>query len=509
MRQTLKRVIRYGKVWDISMLFSRFAVPFIVFLLTGCVSGPDYKPPLMPLPAKFSEGGMKTNEDVSGRRWWFAFNDRKLEDFVETGLAQNVSVLSSIEAINAAQGDVTVAGAGSLPSLSVSASQTVSGENGKLRTQLATENTSSGSLTASWLLDLFGQYRRARESKLYTVDADYATVDVTRLTYLQDLVTSYINARYYQAMSAIADENLKSRRETLALTKFQLQAGAASRLDVVQAEGLVNSSLSEKPSYEISLRKQVHHIATLIDVPVSTVMEKIQHAGGQPLYRGNVTSGVPADLIRNRPDIRKAERNLAAATAEVGVAEAKLYPSISLSGSISPSYVHSSNSRGGLTSWSFGPTLDLPIFDGGTLRANVKIAESNARADYLTWKSTVLSAIEDVENALSAVSRDAQTISALRAQVQSYQEALRLSTDNYKTGATSLLDVLDAQRSVTTAQESLAAALQQSATDYVSLNVAIGAGYVGDSPSYGQSSARKSASVKTASAGKSPSGAPL
>jgi multidrug efflux system outer membrane protein len=354
---------------------------------------------------------------------------------------------------------------------------------GNLRNQTSTQQSTGGDLTASWLLDLFGQYRRARESALDTLDAAYATVDVTRLAYLRDLVTSYINARFFQARISIANENLKSRRETLELTKFQLDAGAASRLDVVQAEGLVNSTLSEIPGLEISFRQAVHHIATLLNVPPATVIADMQRGGGvQPVFRGNVNSGIPADLIRNRPDIRKAERDLAAATATIGVAEAQLYPTISLSGAISPSYLHTSGSHGGFTTWSFGPTLSLPILDGGLLRANVKIAESNARAQYLTWKQTVLNGVEEVENALSAVSRDAQTVSALRAEVKSYQEALELSTASYKDGASSLLDVLDAQRSVTDAQESLAQAVQQSATDYVSLNVAIGAGYVAASP---------------------------
>jgi len=465
------------------MVSIRTAAPALLLILAGCVSGPDHKPPVMPLPAKFSEGGLKPNGDVANKVWWTAFSDKKLDGLVETGLTQNVSILQSIEATVAAQGDVTVAGAGGLPSLTADASHTISGEKGKLKTSAGPTNTSAGDLTASWLLDLWGQYRRAREGALDTLDAAYATVDVTRLTYLQDLVTSYITARYYQALIAIADENLKSRRETLELTKFQLEAGAASRLDVVQAEGLVNSSLSEKPPYEIAFRQQVHHIAMLLNVPAATVIAQMQSGGtGQPIFHGSVTTGVPADLIRNRPDIRKAERDLAAATAQIGVAEAQLYPTISLSGSISPSFIHKSGVSGGLTSWSFGPSLNLPIFDGGALRANVKIAESNARSAYLTWKSTVLTAVEDVENALSAVTRDAQTVSALRAQVKSYQEALQLSTASYKDGASSLLDVLDAQRSVTTAQESLANAVQTSAADYVSLNVAIGAGYVAASP---------------------------
>jgi multidrug efflux system outer membrane protein len=207
-------------------------------------------------------------------------------------------------------------------------------------------------------------------------------------------------------------------------------------------------------------------------------MAEMQKGAAQPVFRGGIKSGIPADLIRNRPDIRVAERNLAAATANIGVAESQLYPTITLSGAISPSYVKQAGvSGGGLTTWSFGPSLSLPIFDGGRLRANVDIAKSDAKVQYLTWKAAVLNGVEEVENALTAVRHDAETVESLKAQVKTTQESLELSTASYKDGASSLLDVLDAQRNVSTAQASLAAAVQQMAKDYVSLNVAIGGGY--------------------------------
>jgi multidrug efflux system outer membrane protein len=460
------------------MVSIRTAAPALLLILAGCVSGPDHKPPEMPLPAKFSEGGTKANGDVAGSQWWTAFGDSRLNAFAAQGLAQNLNIQQSLERINQAEAAVITAGAGGLPSLTVTGDNTTSGQKGSLRTQTQTQNSTSGSASASWLLDLWGQYRRAREGANASLDAAYSNVDTARLTYLQDLATSYVNARYYQALVAIAQENLKSRRDTLSLTKFQLEAGAASRLDVVQAEGLVNSTLSTIPGFEISYRQSVHHIATLLNVPSTTIIAQMQGGGKQPVFRGTVRTGVPADLIRNRPDIRAAERTLAAATAQIGVAEAQLLPSISLSGAISPSYIHSSSRSGSLTSWSFGPTLNLPIFDGGALRAGVKTAESSSREQYIVWQQTVRSAIEDVENNLSAVTRDAQTVAALHAQVKSYQEALQLSTASYKDGASSLLDVLDAQRNVTAAQQSLAQAVQTSANDYILLNVNIGAGYV-------------------------------
>ena len=469
------------------MVFISRCAPAILLVLSGCVSGPDYKPPIMPLPATFSEPSAGSSDGIVSRQWWRAYSDETLEALVARGLSQNITILSAIEAINAAQGDVVVAGSGGLPNIAVGADQTISGETGNLRTAASSTSTSRGGATSSWLLDFFGQYRRAREGALDSLDAAFATVDVARLAYVQDVVTGYINARYYQIRISIARENLKSRRDTLNLTKFQLTAGAASRLDVVQAEGLVNSTLSEVPGLEVNYRREVHHIAALLDAPAAEILELMKRGATQPVYKGGVSAGVPADLIRNRPDVRRDERQLAAAVAQIGIAQAQLLPSITLNGSISPSYIHTAGRGGGLTTWSFGPALNLPILDGGLLRANVKIAESNAKVAYLTWKGTVLTAVEEVENGLVAVNRDPQTIAALRAQVRSYRDAVSLSTASYKDGASSLLDVLDAQRSVTNAQQNLAAAVQQLATDYAALNVAIGAGFILQTDSKGQS----------------------
>ncbi|OCJ04704.1 nodulation protein NodT, partial [Rhizobium sp. AC44/96] len=411
--------------------------------------------------------------------WWTAYNDPRLNALVMEGLSENLSIQQALERINSAASNVTVAGAGSLPGLVVGASQTTSGNLGNLATTHAATNVQEGTASISWLLDLFGQYRRSKESAQASLDAAYSSADVAKLTYLQDLVTSYVNARYFQERIALSKANLKSRQETYELTKFQLEAGAASRLDVVQAEGLVQSTQAEIPNLEISFRTAAHHIATLLGKPAGDMVAELQKGSSQPVFRGGIKSGIPADLIRNRPDIRVAERNLAASTANIGVAISQLYPTISLSGSISPSYTKlaGGGAGGSIASWSFGPTLTLPIFDGGALRANVDITKSNAKADYLAWKAAVLNGVEEVENALSAVRRDAQTVEALRAQVKTTQETLELSTASYKDGASSLLDVLDAQRQVSLAQASLAAAVQQTANDFVALNVAIGGGY--------------------------------
>ncbi|MBX5013926.1 efflux transporter outer membrane subunit [Rhizobium lentis] len=448
----------------------RLAAAVLPLLLSSCMLGPDYASPETPLPSKFSEGAKQSVGDVAVSAWWNSFSDRTLNQYVATGLDENLSVQQALERINAAAADVTITGAGGFPNLDFGASHTIC----KARDVTSTQNISGGQLSLTWLLDVFGQYRRSTESALASLDSAHAAVDVAKLALIKDLVSSYIDARYYQQRVSISRANLKSRQETYDLTNFQLEAGAASRLDVSQAEALVQSTIAELPSLELNFRVSAHHIATLIALPSEMVVKQLQKNEGQPVYREKINAGIPADLIRNRPDIREAERNLAAATAKIGVAEARLYPAITLSGSITPSYINQRGRRGDISKWSFGPSLDLPILDGGRLRANVETSKSAAAAAYISWKSTVLTAVQEVQDALTAARRDVRTVNSRHRQVETTEETLKLSVDSYKDGASSLLDVLDAQRQVSSAQAGLATAIQKLAKDHVQLNVAIG-----------------------------------
>jgi outer membrane protein, multidrug efflux system len=464
---------------DELMTSIRAAAPLVMLLLSSCVLGPDHKAPEITLPAKYAEGSAKSNDDLSQQAWWTAFHDTRLNGMMAKGLDQNLDILQAMERINQAEANVVSAAAGALPSLTLSSQGSRSGVKGwSDGAETPAASAASGSLDVSWLLDLFGRYKRSKESALASLDVAYANVDTARLSLLSSVASAYIDVRYYQERISLAQQNLKSRRETLDLTKLQLEAGAASRLDVVQSEGLVNSTLADIPGLETSFRTAAHRVATLLAMPASSLLSDLQRGAGQPVARINPKSGVPADLIRNRPDIRAAERQFASAVASIGVAEAQLYPSISLGGSITPAYTRSvGGSESGRLSWSFGPSLNLPIFDGGQLRANLSSSESQARESYLAWKQTVLGAVEEVENALAAITRDGRTVAALRDTVRSYEEALELATASYRDGASSLLDVLDAQREVSSAQANLAAAIQQQAQDYVTLSVAIGGGY--------------------------------
>ncbi len=453
------------------MNFTRTLFPLSMLLLSGCVVGPDYQKPDAVLPAKFSESKATSGENVALNPWWEAFRDKRLNGLVHQGMAENLSVMTSLERIEAARANVIIAGAGGLPDLGVGASAAAQGGHNS-----PSKKTLSTGADASWLLDFFGQYRRAKEAANASLDAAYDDVNVARLAYLSDLVSSYVNARYYQEALALNRKNLESRRETLKLTNEIKEAGAASSLDVLQTEGLVNQTLADLPALETGFLQSANHIATLLGVPAGTITGSLTKGSAQPMPRYATRTGVPADLIRNRPDIRAAERRLQAATAQIGVNEANLYPSIQLSGSINASRVFTNPGVTNGTLWSFGPSLSLPIFNGGELKARVKLARSEAEQQYLAWKTTVLNAVEEVENAQSALIRDGQTVAALRKVVNSYEQTLNLARESYRGGASTILDVLDAERNVASARLSLASAIRQLARDYVALNVAIGGG---------------------------------
>lgn len=179
----------------------------------------------MQFPSKFSEGGVTSNGDVTVAAWWTAFNDPMLTSYVEQGISQNLDVQQAIERINSAAANVTIAGASALPDLTLSGSHTVSGQKGELRKQTYTSNTSTGELSLSWLLDFFGVYKRNTESAEAALDSAYASVDMAKLAFINDIISSYVDARYYQRRLALSQANLKSRKETFDLTKFQFHAG--------------------------------------------------------------------------------------------------------------------------------------------------------------------------------------------------------------------------------------------------------------------------------------------
>ena len=406
--------------------------------LAGCTVGPDYVPPDLALKASFASGdadAAKAAEPDSP--WWSAFRDPILNGLVETGLAENLDIGQAVARVATARANAGVKDAAGLPQVDGSGSHTRSGGPGN--TTGVTES-SSATASGSWVLDLFGKARRTREQGRASIGAAFEDVNAARLALIGEVATDYVTARGYQARLAIARRTLASEKETLSLTKAKFEDGAGSGLDVAQVEGEVASTAAEIPTLEASYREAVFALGVLLGEAPESLLALMNKPAAVPRPAIAVGIGIPADLVRNRPDIRKAERELAGAVAAIGIAQADLYPSLTLSGSISvatSNLVHTA-----LGSWSFGPVLDLPIFDGGERRFTLASKRATAQETLLSYKETVLTAMKEVETAASAYAREHRRRADLARSVEAWRRATDLSRDLYRNGSESLLDLL-------------------------------------------------------------------
>ncbi|MFK4810363.1 efflux transporter outer membrane subunit [Devosia sp. ZW T5_3] len=434
-------------------------------LLAGCTTlGQPYVAPTVDASARYGAalaGGPKSV--TANTMWWRAFNDSQLNALIEAGLKQNLTVAQAVERVIAARETAAASGIG-LPTGSASGSAAAEGNSAGGDAEL----TRSTTATLNWEIDLFGGLAKRREAAQASIDAATEEANMARLTLIGDIATAYVEARGYQDRIHIARTTLESQNQTLALTRKQNEVGVVTRLDVTQLAGDVASTAASIPALEISLNESIHRLGVLLGQQPSALKSVFATATQIPRLSGSVQAGIPSDLMRDRPDIRKAERTLAEAAANIGVAQSDLYPSLTLAGNLS---VSSS------TSWSLGPTLSLPIFNRGALQATVRLEESDARQAYLAYRETVLEAVEEIENALVGFSKQQARRSELAKSYTSYTEATDIANDLYQAGDTTLLDLLTAQRSLYDARDSLAQSSVAVATQYIILCKALGGGW--------------------------------
>jgi multidrug efflux system outer membrane protein len=433
-------------------------------LLAGCAVGPDYEAPSMDLPGGYSLDVKAGPADLTFAQWWTGFRDPALNRLVDRGLAQNLSILQAMERVRAAEAQARATGVQLTADASLTAERSGSNET-------VEGNEATGTFGVSWLVDLFGGQSRSREAAGARLDAAYADVGVARTVFLSALVSAYVDLRFFEARLALAERDLNSRRRTVREVQTLLDAGNATQLDLAQSEALISSTQAQIPVLQASADAQRNRIATLLGVPAAT-LDGIGGSAGQPQPADRVRVGVPADLVRNRPDVRRAERAYAAQVADIGVAVADLYPSLRLNGNIEVGRIPGNEA----VSWGFGPVLSIPIFAQGARKAQVNVEESQARESYLAWKLAVLTGVEEVESSLTSLGRSSEAVAAARRAASDFERALDLSRTLAQNQQATILDVLNSERSVSDARATLAQNVRQLALDYVRLNVALGAG---------------------------------
>lgn len=442
-----------------------FLVSSAALVVAGCAM--PYTAPEAALPASFD--GETPPRPVTTGAWWQAFQDPQLEALLNAGRARNLSLRQAVAAIGEASAGSAAVGAGALPQVSIGAQ----GQRGNGEGLGPVTETSGGFGAVSWVLDLFGANRNAKLAAEARVDASWLSADMTRLMIEAAIASAYTDLRYHQAALSLTRRSLESRRKSLDLTRRQLELGVAGRMDLLQAEQLVAETEASLPAFEVGFDQALARLAALTAQTSQGLRPQLSKGAKQPQPRFKPAVGLPAEVIRNRPDVRLQERLYAAAAYEVGVAERNFLPSLSLSGQIAPTRI---SGGGSVTPWSFGPQINLPIFAGGALRANLRGAEARAAQAHLAWEAAVLKAVEEVETSLAAANRDARNVGAQQKLAATAAQAVELARTSYSLGEASFFNVLDAERSYLGAQQGLAAAERLRALNFISLGLAAAGG---------------------------------
>ncbi|MGE4542728.1 MAG: efflux transporter outer membrane subunit [Pedobacter sp.] len=454
-----------------------------LLLLAGCMTvGPDYSPP----DIKASDSWQLAQDPALIpakaviHRWWSSFGDPLLDRLITQAETANLDVRQSIARVREARAYLGVARGSWWPEANAegSAIRQRSSKNGRYSNGGNTDTLYSAGLDASWELDLFGRISRSVEA----AKADYQASEEDRgdvlISMYAEVARTYFDIRTYQARLAAAEGNINSQKQVLRLTRSRFRNGLATGLDVAQAEQVLASSQAAVPPLKVGLNQAFNTLAVLLGQAPGSLSEELENPAPIPVPPSQLAVGVPADLLRQRPDIRRAERQLAAQTARIGVAKADLYPRLSLSGTFAFEALDVGDLlQGSSKAFGFGPTLRWLLFDGGRVRAQIAVEDARAEQALLTYEQTVLNALNEVENALSQYLNQRTRLEALDRSVQSGQRSLKLATRLYRDGLVDFQNVLDAQRALFDNENQQAAARGNTSIYLVQVYKALGGGW--------------------------------
>lgn len=466
------------------------AVVAAVLGLSACAVGPNYRAPALPkIDEWHSPVGTATTNDASLASWWTVLGDPTLDQLIERAARENKSVEQAVARVREARARRRISAAGLLPSIDGSASgrNTERHSNGgSAADDLIFDGFGSSTggesyaadVDASWELDLFGGQRRSLEASTATLDANDAALRDVLITLLGDVALGYVDARTTQARLSFAERNLASQKEVLDITRWRADAGLATELDVEQARSSYSQTLAQIPSLESGLEAALNRLAVLTGQQPGTLHETLAERRAIPVAPREVLTSVPADVLRRRPDIRGAERRLAAQTAQVGVATAALYPRLTLTGSFGVSSNSASDLfSSGLETTGYGLGLSVPIFHAGALRQQVVAQNALVDEALAAYDSTVLSALEEVENALTAWANEQRRNAALIQAATSARAARELALAQYNSGLVDFQTVLTADRQLISSEDALAVSDGELTSNLIRLYKAFGGGW--------------------------------
>ena len=464
-----------------------FAV-LAILILTGCATvGPDYVPPDTPVsPAWHTQlkGGLVTEEmdPETLATWWKTLNDPELSSLIDRAVLGNLDLKKALARVREARARRGIAKADLFPTLDATGSATWS-RTSKDTGSSKTSDLYAASFDAGWELDIFGGVRRSVEAAEADLWASHEDLRDVLVSLLAEVAVNYLDVRTFQVRLAVAEANLDAQSETYQLTQWRYEAGLSDELTVQQARYNLENTRSQIPTLRTGLEEAMNRIAVLLGEQPGKLHAELEKREPIPVTPLNVAVGVPADLLRRRPDVRQAERQLAAQTARIGVATADLYPKFTLSGSIGLEALSLSNlSSSGSWALSGGPRITWVIFKAGAIRQNIEVQSALQEQALIQYEATILSALEEVENALVVYAEEQQRRQSLSEATQAAQKAVELAQHKYQAGLTDFSNVLDAERSLLSFQDQLAQSDGTVTSNLVRLYKALGGGWTSMAP---------------------------
>lgn len=453
----------------------------LALLLGGGSASAQEKKPLVESPAAYSLGGSRPAQSLESTDWWTSFGDATLNGLIARAAQGSLTLQQAKARILQARADLGSAKAARWPSVNATASadRSKASENA-VAAGVSTSTTTlyQAGFDASWEVDLFGGKRKAKEAAQARFEASVEDLRAAMLTLLGDVATTYMTLRGDQALLDIARQNAETQRQTVKLTEERHRLGLTSYLDVAQAKAQLATTTSEIPPLEASIRQSIHRAGILLGLEPTALAGELSQAAPLPSIQGAIATGLPSELLSRRPDLRSAERSLAAAMADVGVARADLYPKFDLTFGLGlQSYQTSTFASISSRYASIVPGLSLPVFNRGQIKAAVARKEAVYQEALAAFRASYHTALEDVENALATYYAQQGRRHDLEESLRQSRQALALSLERYQRGLTSFLDVLTAQSSVHTAQQSLSRSDTLVLTQVVALYKSLGGGW--------------------------------
>lgn len=464
--------------------------------IAGCMVGPDYRRPDISVPAQWSEtSGDAHATTPMPTQWWKLYGDAELDALIERALKANLDLQRTEYRVREARAMLRQNASALWPGVNASAAAARGQESanapgvspfaqgGDLGSGASLQNLFQAGFDASWELDLFGGTRRSIEAARAGAQSAAFDRDAAALSLTAEVARAYVDLRSCQTQLDLARQSTRTQHDQLAMVRSRYAGGMANDVDLAAAQAQFHTTEAAAPEWQTQCKQTIHRLGVLLGEPPETLAGEL--APVRPLSDAlpAIAAGWPSDLLRRRPDIQSSERQLAAATARIGVATAELYPKFSLGASLGlASFTAGSFFDPHSAIWSIGPSMTWPIFRGGQIKATIEVRDMQAQQALLAYRQTILIALEDVENALAAYRNEQQRHEALAAALVSSRQALEHTRALYQGGLADFRGVLDRQQRVLQAQSDLQRSTAAEWTNLIALCKALGGGWNVTSP---------------------------